>query len=65
MNTIIAHPKPKTQEWLKKATGLKASALVEVLLEQEEEKVLFCQQSGNGFFKPFRSKFLRTNNPKE
>ena len=40
MNTIIAHPKPKTQEWLKKATGLKASALVEVLLEQEEEKVL-------------------------
>lgn len=43
MNVIIAKPKPKTQEWLKrakKATGLKASALVEALLEQEAEKIL-------------------------
>ena len=43
MNTIIAKPKPKTQEWLKKsmkATGLKAAALVEALLEQEAEKIL-------------------------
>ena len=43
MNTIIAHPKPSTQEWLKRAqkvTGLKASALVEALLEQAANKIL-------------------------
>lgn len=43
MNTIIAKPKPKTQEWLRrsmKVTGLKAPRLIEALLEQEAEKVL-------------------------
>lgn len=43
MNTIIAKPKPKTQEWLKKAiqaTGLKPYILITALLEQEAEKVL-------------------------
>lgn len=47
MNTIIAHPKPKTQEWLRKAmksTGLKAHRLVEALLEQEAERVLAEEQ---------------------
>ena len=43
MNTIIAKPKPKTQEWLKKAiqaTGLTPAILITALLEQEAEKVL-------------------------
>ena len=43
MNTIIATPKPKTQEWLKKAiqaTGLTPAILITALLEQEAEKVL-------------------------
>lgn len=43
MNTIIAKPKPKTQEWLKKAiqaTGLTPAILITTLLEQEAEKVL-------------------------
>ena len=43
MNTIIAKPKPKTQEWLKKAiqaTGLTLAILITALLEQEAEKVL-------------------------
>ena len=41
MNTIIAKPKPKTQEWLKKAiqaTGLTPAILITALLEQEAEK---------------------------
>ena len=43
MNTIIAKPKPKTQEWLKKAiqaTGLTPAILNTALLEQGAEKVL-------------------------
>ena len=43
MNTIIAKPTPKTQEWLKKAiqaTGLTPAILITALLEQEAEKVL-------------------------
>lgn len=43
MNTIIAKPKPKTQEWLRKSiqvTGLKPSILIAAMLEQEAEKVL-------------------------
>ena len=43
MNTIIGKPKPKTQEWLKKAiqaTGLTPAILITALLEQEAEKVL-------------------------
>ena len=43
MNTIIAKPKPKTQEWLKKAiqaTGVTPAILITALLEQEAEKVL-------------------------
>ena len=43
MNTIIAKPKPKTQEWLKKAiqaTGLTPAILITALLEQEADKVL-------------------------
>ena len=43
MITIIAKPKPKTQEWLKKAiqaTGLTPAILITALLEQEAEKVL-------------------------
>lgn len=43
MNTIIAKPKPKTQEWLKKAiqaTWLTPAILITALLEQEAEKVL-------------------------
>ena len=43
MNTIIAKPKPKTQEWLKKAIqapGLTPAILITALLEQEAEKVL-------------------------
>ena len=43
MNTIIAKPKPKTQEWLKKAiqaTGLTPAILITALLEQEAEKIL-------------------------
>ena len=42
MNTIIAKPKPKTQEWLKKAiqaTGLTPAILITALLEQEAAKV--------------------------
>ena len=38
MNTIIAKPKPKTQEWLKKA--IQATGFITALLEQEAEKVL-------------------------
>ena len=44
MNTIIAKPKPKTQEWLKKAiqaTGLTPAFLITALLEQEAEIVLY------------------------
>ena len=47
MNTIIAKPKPKTQEWLKKAiqaTGLTPAILITALLEQEAEKVLNRQK---------------------